>query len=182
MILMMLSQQVEQLNAAVEADIPALIARAESENLEFKASFRWDLRQNKVNRDLEAEVLKTLVGYMNREGGTLLIGVADDGSIVGLEHDYKTVQKRNRDGFRLALMTAIANKIGGDVSYTVRMVFGSLQNKDVCRVIVSPAHQPVYLRDGDIRKFYLRMDASTRELNVEEAVNYISMHWPKYRS
>ena len=57
-----------------------MIAQGESANLEFKSSFRWDLRENKLNRALEGVILKTLAGYMNGKGGTLLIGVADDGS------------------------------------------------------------------------------------------------------
>jgi predicted HTH transcriptional regulator len=127
-------------------------------------------------------VLKTLAGFMNLDGGTLLIGVADDGRIVGLEQDYKTLKKCDRDGFGQALMTSIATNLGGDVSYTVQMVFRSVENKDVCRVIVSPAPRPVYLEVGNSLKFYVRMGVTTRELNVQEAVNYISKQWPKHRS
>ena len=75
------SQQIEQLSAALQSDLQTLIAQGESANLEFKSSFRWDLRENKVNRALEGVILKTLAGYMNGNGGTLLIGVADDGAL-----------------------------------------------------------------------------------------------------
>jgi predicted HTH transcriptional regulator len=109
--------------------------------------------RRRVNRELEAVVLKTLAGFMNLDGGTLLIGVADDRRIVGLEQDYKTLKKCDRDGFGQALMTSIATNLGGDVSYTVQMVFRSVENKDVCRVIVSPAHRPVYLEVGNSLKF-----------------------------
>jgi hypothetical protein len=108
------SERIEQLSAALGSDLRALIGRGESANLEFKSSFRWDLRENKLNRALEAVVLKTLAGYMNGNGGTLLIGVADDGSVTGLEHDYTTLKKPDRDGFEQVLMTAIATKLGGD--------------------------------------------------------------------
>ncbi len=93
------SERIEQLSAALGDDLRGLIARGESATLEFKSSFRWDLRENKLNRALEAVVLKTLAGYMNGNGGTLLIGVADDGSVTGLEQDYKTLKKPDRDGF-----------------------------------------------------------------------------------
>ncbi len=94
------SEQIEQLSAALGDDLRALIARGESANLEFKSSFRWDLRENKLNRALEAVVLKTLAGYMNGNGGTLLIGVADDGSVVRsgarLHHAQETRSRRLR--------------------------------------------------------------------------------------
>ena len=172
-------QRIEQLSAALGEDLRALIARGESNNLEFKSSFRWDLRENKLNRGLEAVVLKTLAGYMNGNGGTLLIGVADDGSVAGLENDYRTLKKPDRDGFQQVLMTAIATKLGGDACHVVQMVFHSLDSKDVCRVMVGPAHRPVYVKDGDTPKRYVRTGVSTRELNVQEAINYTSARWPK---
>ena len=173
------TERIEQLSAALGDDLRALIARGESVNLEFKSSFRWDLRENKVNRALESVVLKTLAGYMNGNGGTLLIGVADDGSVTGLEHDYPTLKKPDRDGSEQVLMTAIATKLGGDACHEVQMVFHSLENKDVCRVMVAPAHRPVYVKDGDAPKLYVRAGVSTRELNVQEAINYTSARWPK---
>jgi predicted HTH transcriptional regulator len=172
-------ERIEQLSAALGDDLHALIARGESVNLEFKSSFRWDVRENKVNRALEAVVLKTLAGYMNGNGGTLLIGVADDGSVTGLEHDYPTLKKPDRDGFEQLLMTAIATKLGGDACHEVQMVFHSLESKDVCRVMVAPAHRPVYVKDGDAPRLYVRTGVSTRELNVQEAINYTSARWPK---
>jgi len=173
------SERIEQLSVALGGDLRALIARGESAELEFKSSFRWDLRENKLNRALEGVVLKTLAGYMNGNGGTLLIGVADDGSIVGLEQDYGTLKKQDRDGFEQVLMTAIATKLGGDACREVQMLFHSLDNKDVCRVIAAPAHRPIYLKDGENPRLYVRTGVSTRELNVQEAINYTSARWLK---
>jgi hypothetical protein len=173
------SQQIEQLSAALESDLQTLIAQGESANLEFKSSFRWDLRENKVNRALEGVILKTLAGYMNGNGGTLLIGVADDGAILGLDNDYKTLKKADRDGFEQALMTAVASKIGTDACRSVQMVFHSLNKKEVCRVMVAPASRPMYVKEGDAPRLYVRTGVSTRELNVQEAINYTSDRWPK---
>ena len=75
-------------------------------------------------------------------------------------------------------MTAVATKLGGDACHVVQMVFHSLENKDVCRVMVAPAQRPVYVKDGDTPKLYVRTGVSTRELNVQEAINYTSARWP----
>jgi hypothetical protein len=173
------SQRIEQLSAALGSDLPGLIAQGESDSLEFKSSFRWDLRENKVNRVLEGVVMKTIAGYMNGNGGTLLIGVADDGSIVGVAHDYPTLKKPDRDGFEQALMTSIATKLGANACRYVQIVFHSFDSKEVCRVIVAPARRPVYLKEGEAPRLYVRTGVSTREFNVQEAVNYTSEHWPK---
>ncbi len=124
-------------------------------------------------------ILKTLAGYMNGNGGTLLIGVADDGAVVGLEQDYKTLKKPDRDGFEQVLMTSIATKLGADSCQSVQMVFHCWRDKEVCRVMVAPMERPVYVKDGDAPKLYVRTGVSTRELNVQEAVNYTSARWPK---
>ena len=173
------AREIANLSGALEGDLRLLIAKGESANLEFKSSFRWDLKENKVNRALEGVILKTLAGYMNGNGGTLLIGVADDGSIVGLENDYKTLKKPDRDGFEQALMTAVATRFGGDACRSVQAMFQSIEQKEVCRVITAPAHRPVYLRDGETPKLYVRTGVSTRELNVQEAVNYMDARWRK---
>jgi hypothetical protein len=173
------SERIEQLSAALDSDVLALIARGESADLEFKSSFRWDVRENKVNRALEAVVLKTLAGYMNGDGGTLLIGVADDGSIAGLSADYATLKRPDRDGFEQALMTAVATKLGADACAVVQVLFHALDNKEICRVIVTPAHRPVYVRDGDTPRLFVRTGVSTRELNVQEAISYTSARWPR---
>jgi schlafen family protein len=173
------SEKIRQLSAALDEDIRSQIAHGESASLEFKSTFRWDLRENRINRALESVVMKTLAGYMNGEGGTLLIGVTDEGGIVGLEKDYSALKKPDRDGFEQVLMAAVASKLGADACQYVQAVFHSVEGKDVCRVIVRPAHRPVYVRDGETPKLFVRTGVSTRELNVQEAIQYTEARWKK---
>ena len=173
------TEKIRQLSAALEEDIERQIARGESATLEFKSTFRWDMREGRVNRSLETVIMKTLAGYMNAHGGMLLIGVADDGTIVGLEHDYSALKKRDRDGFEQMLMSSVATRLGADACQCVQAVFHSVDGHDVCRTIISEAHRPVYLRDGEIPKLYVRTGVSTRELNVQEAIDYTATRWKK---
>jgi predicted HTH transcriptional regulator len=116
---------------------------------------------------------------MNAQGGTLLIGVADDGSIVGLECDYSALKKPDRDGFEQVLMTSVANKLGADACLCVQAVFHSVEGKDICRTIIGKSYRPVYVRDGETPKLYVRTGVSTRELNVQEAIDYTTTRWKK---
>jgi hypothetical protein len=50
--------QVRQLSAALDDDLRGTIARGESASLEFKSTFRWDLREGCINRSLETVVLR----------------------------------------------------------------------------------------------------------------------------
>jgi hypothetical protein len=56
--------------------IDVLIQSGEGQNLEFKSSLRWDLNLSQVNKELTKTVAKTVAGFMNGDGGTLLIGVS----------------------------------------------------------------------------------------------------------
>jgi len=166
--------QILQLHTALEESLESLIKHGEGPKLEFKSTFRWDLKQDKVNKALEAMVLKTLAGFMNGQGGTLLIGVDDQGEIVGIDRDYETLKKKNRDGFELAIMTAVSLQMGPELCQNLHIMFHRLQGKDVCRILVSPSKKPVYLKLNGSPRFYLRTGGSTRELNIQEAMAYIS--------
>ena len=138
-----------QLERELANDLDALISRGEDDGLEFKSSFRYDYRQQKVNKALEAVIMKTLAGFMNAQGGSLLIGVADDGSIVGLEHDLQTLQRKDCDGYTQALMSTVADKLGTPACRLLRILFHQKEGKHVCRIIIMPSPVPVYAREDN---------------------------------
>ena len=65
-----------------------LIKRGESKTLEFKSTLRWSIKERKQDsRGVTFAGLKTVAAFLNAEGGDLILGVADDGSVVGIELD-----------------------------------------------------------------------------------------------
>ncbi|WNB77562.1 AlbA family DNA-binding domain-containing protein [Methylomonas koyamae] len=168
----------DALKAELDKDLPTIIRQGEGPLLEFKSTLRWDLQEQRVNRSLEGVVLKTLAGFFNSHvGGTLLIGVADNGEIVGLEQDFQTLKKSDQDGFEQTLITAIAENLGADLCRFVHILFHRIDNKDVCRVIVSPALRPVFLNIANTPKFFVRTGGGTRDLNIQEALDYVAGRW-----
>lgn len=81
----------------------------ESERVEFKSSARWDYVNNRPNRAIEEAVVRTIAGFLNHRGGSLLIGIDDGGEVVGLKADYHTLRDKNRDGFERFLMGLVRN-------------------------------------------------------------------------
>lgn len=166
-------------NAIHEIDrisISALIAKGESGELEFKSSARWDMRQGKVNREMGLVIIKTVAGFLNSElGGVLLIGVDDSGKVVGLQHDYRTLSKQNRDGFENFLMTLLLDAYGQDVAPLIRIDFHDIQGNEVCRISIRPAFRPVFLREGE--QLYIRTANSTHALSTREAIEYCKVRW-----
>ncbi|MDP9454654.1 MAG: ATP-binding protein [Actinomycetota bacterium] len=76
----------------------------------------------------------------------MLIGVADDGSVFGLEGDYATLRKDgkdDRDLFGLHLNQAIINSVGLAAAANVRQEILEVGGKDLCRVHIKPSSFPV---------------------------------------
>lgn len=170
----------DALKAELDKDLPSIIRQGEGPLIEFKSSLRWDFQETRTNRALETVVLKTLAGFLNSYvGGTLLIGVADDGEVLGLEADYQTLKKPDRDGFEQTLIQAISANLGADLCPLIHILFHRLGEQDVCRVIVSPATRPVFLNQGGAPKFYVRTGGGTRDLNVQEALEYVAGRWKR---
>jgi len=171
------SKLILQLRSELGKDLIALIAKGESDDLEFKSSFRYDYRQQKVNKALENVIIKTIAGFLNSAGGSLLIGVADDRSILGLEPDYNTLSRKDSDGFTQLLMSTIADKIGTPGCRLVRVLFHTHAGKEVCRIIILPSPIPVYAREDNQPRFYVRTASGTREMDIREAVTFIKTKW-----
>jgi predicted HTH transcriptional regulator len=119
-----------------------------------------------------------VAGFLNAHGGTLLIGVGDDGSIVGLQHDYGTFRKTSRDGFELFLTELLLGAMGKDMATSFRTTFHEVDGKDVCRITIAAGPRAVFLKEGNDDAFYLRAGNSTRRLSTREAVDYCKTRWP----
>lgn len=148
---------------------------AESQYVEFKASARWDIAKTHVNKELERVIAKTIAGFMNAEGGTLLIGVNDDGIPVGLEHDYKTLKKRNADGYELFLIGLISRYLGKEYCRNVEISFfnpDKFPDKEVCIIRVEPSDTPIFIEQLD-QALFVRTGNNTQKLNTREAIDYI---------
>jgi hypothetical protein len=162
-----------QLEKELEKSLPALLKNMEDDMLEFKSSFRYDYKLQKVNKALESVISKTLAGFMNTRGGSLLIGVADDGTVLGLEPDYNTLSRKDRDGFTQLLTSAISDKMGVPACRLVRILFHEHDGKEVCRIIVLPSPVPIYVTEDKEAHFYVRTASGTREMDVQEAMTFI---------
>jgi len=163
----------------VPVSLADMIAEGESDELEFKSTLRWDLNEGVVNKKLEEVILKTVAAFANSLGGVLLIGVADSGEIIGLEHDYQSLGDVDRDKFELHLRNLLYQQFGTVfVTSKLQIKFPEIDNKEVCQVEVSPAKEPIILKlkdkNGQIyEKFYARSGNSSQEIPLSEMNAFI---------
>jgi len=159
-----------------ERPVAELIELGESATLEFKSTLQWDMVRKQANKGLRLSVLKTVAAFLNSAGGTLVIGVEDDGNVCGLDNDLKILH-RSLDKFEQLLTSLISERIGGHVAALVHIRFETVADKTVCTVDVERAPDPVFVSDGADTKFYIRFGNTTHQLNVEEATQYIQDNW-----
>lgn len=152
----------------------AIISEGEGDSVEFKSTLRWDIRAGKTNPAIEHSSLKTIAAFLNTSGGTLLIGVRDDGSIEGIETD----KLPNEDKFLLHLWTLIRTCLGRDFTPYIRTRLEKIDEKTICSVICIPSNRPVFLRqNGFPEEMYIRVGPSSNAMDISEALKYIGDHF-----
>jgi membrane protein YdbS with pleckstrin-like domain len=161
------------------SDVKSLIKYGESLHVEFKETLRFDTRKKEVSKEIERMVLKTIVGFLNSNGGTLIVGVNDRGEVTGLATDYTSLPKKNRDGLENHLSMLIKVAIGLPFAKYVSTYFETLEGKDVCVITVNKSHKPAYLRygNGKDEEFFVRVGNSTQPFSMSEAEEYIKTNW-----
>jgi predicted HTH transcriptional regulator len=158
-------------------DIASWVTQGEGPDLEFKETARFNVRTGEQDRALEAVVVKTVAGFLNGHGGTLVIGVDDAGVAVGLDRDLQTLSRATHDGYEQFLRNLLNPGIGVDLCSRIGIEFPSVDGSDVCALRIPAAPRAVWLTAANDKVFYVRSGNTTQPLNGEEAHRYIAAHW-----
>jgi hypothetical protein len=156
-------------------DMASIIEAGESAGTEFKSTLRTNLHTGRPDDKMQMAVLKTIAGFLNTAGGTLIIGVADDGNPIGIGADGFP----NEDKMALHLINLLKEHLGGHQALNVHPGFDDYRTPDdheVARVLViecDKARSPVFVKDGQAERFFVRYGPSTQELTGETAQAYI---------
>ena len=154
-----------------------LLEEMESDRVEFKSSAYYSYKPDIPERIILESVLKTVAGFFNAGGGTLAIGIADDGEILGVQPDLE--QKNfDTDGYVNALTTAFERALGPVASARTKIQLQTVEDSVVCLVHVPSAPEPVYAKVSKGEKvFFVRMNNSTRVLSGPDLVSYVKERW-----
>ncbi len=166
-----------------KAELRTLIEEGEGERLEFKETLRWDLRLNDKNKKLEDSCLRAIAAFSNHRGGTLLIGVQDDGTVKGIAPDLATFAG-NRDHFELHLTNLIKGRFSESFRVgCVSVSYPVVDDHTICRVDVQRSRSPVYLAFSDnnnspaTERLIVRAGASSPEIPLSQVATYIRDHF-----
>lgn len=157
-----------------------LIASGESDDIEFKQTARTNIHTNSRDPKVEMAIAKTVAGFLNGEGGTLLIGVADDGTVTSIEPDLPHMKSHDLDRYELWLSDYLGRTLGTTSLTFVDVTFDEMPEGAVARVDVEPSDRPVFLDEPGGTKtadFYVRLGNSTRQLRTDEVLEYQRTRW-----
>ena len=160
-----------------------LIDAGESATVEFKSTARHNLRTDQRDDRMEVVVAKTLAGFLNSRGGTLLIGVEDSGAVLGLEADLQHMKAPDLDRYELWLHDYLTRVLGAPAVSRLRVTFPVVTGRAVCRIDTGRSARPVFVRPPKSTEvqFFARIGNSTRQLSVADSIDYAIDHFHRRR-
>ena len=197
-------QPVRPIDKLDEISLKALISQGENHTVEFKARALWsskftkeDIKNHKPqSRELydygqatsKIILAKAIAGFLNTYGGTLIIGVeevksTDNDVIIGIEPDIIMLKDSNQDGYRRMLVDLFKEyfpaNIYNHLNDHVQFIFEDIDGLIVCGIAASKSDQSVFATFNKKEHFYVRTDASTRELTGSQILDYCEKHFRK---
>jgi hypothetical protein len=154
---------------AEPVSVEEIVDDGESTLVEFKSTLRTNMHTRQEDPRMVLSVLKTLAAFVNTHGGTLVIGVADDGSYVGLGPDAFP----NEDRMSLHLVDLIKDRMGVSHMMYIHPRFDDYQGGRVMAVDCLPGRSPVFVKDGNTERFYVRTGPSSQELSGAKMQDFI---------
>ena len=146
----------------------------ENDQLDFKTTIVYPTGSPKPNIDFQMQIIvKTLAGFMNANGGTLLIGVNDDGTAVGIENEYKLLNSSekdkasytpNEDGYQRKIRSSIRCYLNAVAEDYVKFHFSKHHGVTVCHIDVQSSYSVIWFKELEA---YKRLGTSSILLRSE---------------
>lgn len=179
----------------------ALIRGGENEFVEFKSRALWS--KSLTKKEIEAStsrdvhkfgrdtskviIAKTVAGFLNTEGGNLVIGIRENregtpNEIIGIEKEFAKLRDPCTDGYRRMLIDEIIRKflppeIYHHLSAYLRIHFMKMDDHTLCWLEVKKADDAVFVTVQDDQYFFIRIDAETRQISDKALVDYVRKHF-----
>lgn len=161
------------------------LSTGESKTIEFKESFSLDVKKQTQKKEscIEESSLKTLVAFLNTEGGVLLVGVSDDRQIRGVDVEIEKFHEKSIDNFLLYFKNRLRDRIGAKFYPFItdyRMV--KLEDEHILLVECKASQTPCFLigeigEKGKDSYFYVRTGPATEKLEGPKLIDYVKHHF-----
>lgn len=150
-----------------------LIDAGENDHVEFKSSLRWDSKKEHKDKLIEYAVLKAMAGFMNTQGGTILVGVNDQKEVLGIGQD----RFENSDKVLLHITQLVKDRISPLHLEFLKFEIEPIGDKNVLRIDCEPGTIPAYVKERGDESFYVRTGPATTRMRVSKVYDYIRMRF-----
>jgi len=150
-------------------------AKGESSEVEFKSTLRVSLHSGNPDDRVELACLKTIAAFLNTHGGSLVVGLDDEGQPVGLDHDNFD----SEDKMSLHLVNLVNNRMGPLAMTCTDIRFEDCGGKRIMVVKCLKASKPIFYKEkgSETEAFYVRTGPSTTQLSASQTQDYITQAW-----
>ena len=159
-----------------ELRVLKLINQDESLYYECKASFRLDVRTNKLENHITFSALKTIAAFLNSEGGIFVIGIYEDNKtglkeIIGIEKENKNI-----DEWQRYVVDKIRDNIGKKFmdSY-IKIDVKKYKNKSLAIIecLKLPIDEHATLKENNREEIFVRTANTTKKLDPGDIPDWI---------
>ncbi|MBX2817117.1 MAG: putative DNA binding domain-containing protein [Saprospiraceae bacterium] len=166
----MVRQLTNYLRQREQISTQELISMGESEFVEFKATLRTNTYTGSRDKNLSIPIIKTIAAFLNSDGGTLIVGVSDEGEATGVAIDGF----ENDDRMFLHITSLIKSRIGSLFLDFIKYEAIEMSGAKIMRIECSAATTPAYVRSGESEEFYIRTGPSSTALKTSKIYAYIT--------
>jgi hypothetical protein len=166
-----------------------LIQKGESQTLEFKAAFIPNTKRQFDKKKLETQRLEEVVAFLNSEGGSLLVGVDDDGSVHGVDCEIVEYYNSTIDKYGLSWLSllkdriAVSEKFGDDkkTGFITEAIVShkhvSIDGKTIYMFSCKPSDSGAifYLKNGSSYIYVERNNVSIKKIKDEDLERYLRL-------
>lgn len=170
-----LAPKEKSLTEATLVDVAALVESGESPEVEFKGTLRTNLHTQEQDERITWGVLRTIAGFLNHDGGTLIVGVLDDGDPIGFQADGFTTEEEAAS----YLMDLLTERIGAEHLKQIHPRFEDYDGVRVLMVECWAGQAPVYLQHDGQETLYVRDCASTIGLTDAQADEFVAKRFAR---
>jgi len=136
-----------------------VVKKGEGITIEFKAS---------TSKLLKKKIIETMCAFMNTRGGTILVGVKDDATVIGLKKTEKEL-----DNYKMSLSQMLRDRVGAVFTSYIHYNIEKYNNKKLLRINCIPSKQPAIFENGKDHIFFMRSGPSNiKAPNIKELLNY----------
>jgi len=155
--------------------IKHLLSKGEGKTVEFKSTLRTNLHTSQIDKKMEHSVMKTVTAFMNTDGGTLLVGVEDDGNILGIEND----SYQGKDNYHRHFTNLVKQYTGNEHLSFVQSEIITFEDKSILKVDCSPSNKGVFLKVDGNEEFFVRTGPSSIKLEGSNLLSYVNNRFKK---